>query len=512
MTFIAWSSFESEALGEGASRLPQYLPILSNTKQIINPITSGIYGPFSSDYTMSLFFTSEGDSCWLVRQEVDFIVKCLPIQATSGVRLAQSDKSSIIQAHLGAVNSPTGKPIPEFVFIIPLADADMIQNFSEKQVIKRLLKATSIFDDICKLFYQVDEQPPVHEEWRCSSFLNFWDRYNGKSKFYYELRVRPVTLWPTDYNTTTTSVKENPDWFVFFNNLVDKKKLKVTVEINEETLTEVTLNLTSHPKLLNNLLTICYDNIPDSSSNTSAKKNTGWIIGPFNSLMCTEKRFAVLVELTGRKGWYYTGKFFVDCDRFKHAFEDLSKWLILLLENFDYERPANVICPEIIFGLQDFGYFPSIIISHSGILTQLPIRLTKMKPELLKSKLVLETLNGTISPELPCTVSFMINGRLVNSESYKCNLTSEIYSSDFVIVINVDDGFNECFLSGDLTCQKVTLKKAASFLKEIKNETDEIIIEIKFAEGEVMAAKLNLLSFMYGSIDEFLKCVDILSK
>ena len=160
--------------------------------------------------------------------------------------------------------------------------------------------------------------------------------------------------------------------------------------------------------------------------------------------------------------------------------------------------------------LQEFGYSPSVIVSHFGAFTTLGISLAQMKPELLKSKLVRDILNGRGNPELHCTVSYQINGRLVNSESYMCNLFSEIYSSDIVIFANVDYGLSKCNLSGDLSCQKAEVKRAASFLKGIKKESDEIFIEIRFQEEVVLAGKLDMSTFKLESVNEFLKHIDFL--
>jgi len=508
----------------GKETNPTPLPPSStqNATQTSEPITSGVYGPFSSYYRPTMFFGSDGDTCWLEEGvEGDyrlFQVRCLPRKATSGARLAQSDETDIIHAQLGAVNSPTGTPMPEFIFTLPLAN--MEQTFFSKDSSKRLFRATSIFDDICKLTYQADSQPPMDEYWRCSSFLNYWDKDSGRAKLHYELRVRPNALWPGE-NKTAEAELGSPKDVDFFKKMVDKKELKVKVALNEGPLVEAVLDLTSHGKWLDSLLALSYK---DESTRNAAidDKISGMIVGPFERYVCRMKRYLGFDDPVNDKR-RYKGTFYVDCDSFRRLVEDddsedVPKWLIELYEKTSLENSASNSGAQnykfhllIKFQGLDESYISihnlDNVLGASTFLQYYPSN--QIGSDFLKSQLWRDILNDEVNPEMPCTISYSIDGRLVSSENFKCILSSDVswyYGIGFNI--KVDYGFKDCFQASDRFCQQITLKRVTSFLKEVKNEPGEIVMEIKFDGGEIIAAKLDRSSFQLESIDECFKHID----
>jgi hypothetical protein len=521
MIMAAWFCLVSaQALGEEIINSVRLLSAANNDQQAAEPITSGVYGPFPSYYHPALFFGD--DVCWLDKEVIEtFQVRCLPIKATAGVRLARSDESAIIQAQLGAVNGPAGKPMPEFILNFSLAD--MEQSFLAKDIAKRLLRAVSIFDDVCKLTYQVDGQPPATEEWRCSSFLYYGDRYVSGLKLSYEARVRPVALWPG----SDKAEAGQRDWSDFFKSLDGHKQLKVKVILNEEPLVEAALDLTGHNKWPDRLLTLSYDDAPEQQPAIDDKKKAARIVGPFDHTVCEVNRYVAADGHENGKR-LYKGMFLVNCDqRLISSIEaGLAKWLYELVDkNYDQEASANDASSEnsdidIYFKLQSFDMFSNISIrniygGNLAAFTSLRYPLFKMGPELFKSKLTRDTLNDEVSPELPCAVSYKIDGRLASNEYFKCNSSYDIFPifpDGIGINIEVDYGLSVCYQAGDLVCQKDALNRAASFLKEIKEESQEIIMEIKFENGEIITAKLDLSSFKLESIGRLFKQLESLSK
>ncbi len=204
--------------GYAGAEAPTRLLTTADTNHLnTTAISSGVYGPFYSYHTPAIFFG--GDTCWLVESsDQQFQVRCLPMKAISGVIIGQSSEKSIIQTQLKAVNGPEDSPIPEISLLMPLSAMD--PRFFSTSHSHHLLETKSIFDDECKMSYQIDGSPSVEVDWLCSSFLLFGDKYSPDSKIYYELRVRPIALWPKALKGEDPG--QQP-WLDFFDNLIGKK-------------------------------------------------------------------------------------------------------------------------------------------------------------------------------------------------------------------------------------------------------------------------------------------------
>jgi len=483
-------------------------------------ITSGVYGPFSSYYRPSLLFGNE--MCRLVKIDYkSFQVICFPVKTSSGMRLAETDEVKNIQAQLVAVNGPNGKPMPELIVFFPLGN--MEQQFFSQNITNRLLRESSIFDSPCKLTYQIDEQPPINEDWSCSSFLNYFDKYTGQKKLYYELRARPTALRPT-FEKANTAMAGNLDWFDFFKKLHNNKEFKIRLALDEELTIESTLDFADYGKWIDGLLAVHKSDESDQLyENINVPEK---IYGPFSNSACEVDRY-VKTDGNEHHKRLYEDIFLINCDRYKirpdkktSADRDIPKWLYRI---FDYQTfegsSAASSAPDnddifISLRFQGFAAPSGILMSSVSnslfISTSLHFPLTQMKPDFFYSKLVRETLNDLGQLKVPCNVSFIVDGEPASNESFKCDLSYKISWAGVVIVLDLDYGLVRCLQFGDKACSKAAFTKAVSFLKNIKKETEEIVMKIRFEGGETITANFNLDDFDFNDISLFLERIESL--
>jgi hypothetical protein len=499
-------------------------------------ITSGVYGPFSPYYFPSI---SVGDEvCNLVTS--DFTVICFPAKTIIGVLLAETGKTETIQAQLFAVNNGLNdRPMPELIINFPLAD--MGQKFFAKDVIKRLLRVGSIFDEACKFTYQVDAQSQRSEEWLCSSFLKYFDKHTGLPRLYYELRIRPVALRPvSDKNAI---VDTNQDSFKFFKNLQSSKALNFKVNLlNDELATGSILDLTGYDRWINRLLDVYYIDTPtidtsaldemasqvsslystsdksepqDTTDKTQAREK---IYGPFDPMACRVKRYVEYFNNTNNQ-WLYPDVFWVDCNHLRFFPGKQPDWAIQIMipkafENLSIPVYLNRHTVEVSFRLQDFESPSFVMISDKFYdlfpITLLTYKLSKMPPDFFYSPVVQDALHSARQMKTPCIVSYIADGKELSKEQFKCDLSYQVAYDDINITINVDYDLKKCFQLENKSCQKDVLMKAVSFLKEIKDEPQELAMKIEFEAGGVITANLDLSIFELSPITILLERINLL--
>ncbi|MDR1046057.1 MAG: hypothetical protein LBP33_13270 [Candidatus Adiutrix sp.] len=497
------------------------------TREQAEPITSGVYGPFSSYYHPSLLYGDE--ECRLVenRDKVTFKVICFPLKARLGVWLAQASETKPFQAQLAAINGRDDKPVPELTIIFPLADMD--QKFLSQNIIKRLLKESSIFDAPCKLTYQLDGQPPRNENWHCSSFLNHFDKYSGQSKLYYELRARPATLLPAAEKASGAKA-ENQEWYDFFKNLQGRQELNIKLNLNGDLTVESTLNLASYEQWISRLLAGYYTGQSKRQPVADTIEAGIKIFGPFYGMACVVNRYVNSIGYVNGK-LLYKDIFLVNCNPpfpfpLPQTGEELAadieeympKWFYKVI---DYHKEAEVSGADselktggisVNFNFQGFEGLIAIsdFLGPLFPVTTLSLPLTQTEGDLFSSRLIHDTLNEAIQLDIPCTLSYKVDGEPASSENVKCNLFRYISADDINIKINVDYDLDKCLQFADNTCLKAGLIKATSFLKDIKKDPKEIVMDIKFGTGEAITAGLDLANFDLALIDRLFERIETL--
>ena len=499
-------------------------------------ITSGVYGPFSSYYFPSL---STGDEvCNLMTD--DFTVICFPAKNQFGTLLAETDKMETIQAQLFAVNNGLrDRPMPELIINVPLADMD--QKFFAKDSIKSLLRVGSIFDEVCEITYQADEQSPKNEQWLCSSFLKHFDKYTGQPRLYYELRIRPVALRPVSNKNAIDDT--NRDSFNFFKNLQNVKALSIKVDLlNDKLAADSSLYLSSNGRWINRLLDVYYIDTPtidasaldelagqvsnlystdEKSKPQDAKDKTGVseiVYGPFDPISCRVDRYVKHMNNTNNQ-WIYPDTYLINCNHLKIFAEKHLPWAIQIMipkvfENLSITEYLEKHAVDVHFRLRDFEPPSFVMISDKSYslfpITQLTYELSKMPPEFFNSPVIQDTLHSATPVKAPCIISYIADGKQIGKESLYCDLSYQIAYDELYVTINVDYDLKDCFQPENKSCQKAALMKATSFLKEITVKPQELLMKIEFQTGGDIAASLDLSDFELASIDLLLRRIELL--
>ena len=463
--------------------------------------------------------------------EKNFTVICFPPKTVIGTLLAETDKTETIQAQLFAVNNGlSDRPMPELMINFPLADMD--QKFFAKDITRRLLRVGSIFDETCKITYQIDGQSQKSEEWLCSSFLKHFDKYTGQPKLYYELRIRPAALRAdSDKNLV---VDASQDWFDLFKNLKNSKELNISrVDLlNDELPACSTLDLTGYDRWINRLIDVYYIDTPtiDTSAydkmadQISDRYPAGEfpagekVYGPFDPMVCKVNRYVKYMDETIKQS-LYPDMFLVDCNYLRYYGQKFPAWAFEIFLPKGAEDPAASLDSkksgiDLSFRLQGVGISGFILINDISTplpalaITILNYQLTEMPPDFFNSRVVRDTLHSAGRLEAPCTVSYMADGKLVSQEKLKCDLSYQVHD-DINVNISVDYGFKKCSRHEDKACQKGALMKAASFLKEIKDVPQEIVMKIEFDGGEAVTAGLDLSNFDLAAINHLLNRIEL---
>lgn len=515
--FVLFGLTSRIAFGKDISGIYQLVtsPSLQDNKATIN---TGAYGPFSSYYSSS--FVQGDDICRVLGNNgLSFQVICFSPEITSGIQLTQTNESETIQIQLAAINSPTGKPMPEIIVVFPLAN--MKQEFFTQDTTERLLNDNSIFDEPCKLSYQIDNLPPVSKNLYCSSFLNYFDKYTGDSKLFYELRVRPTVLRSISKKTLIAE-GGNEDWFAFFKTLLNHKEMKITLELNGNTMVAgSTLDLGVSKKLIARLFDIYYTDVPKQQLDNDII--TEKIFGPFDYMACVPSRYVAGVASEGHKK-RYKDIFLVNCNADALRVRPYiageknmpPEWIYKFIEYTDKAsiKSSDLKDLSIDFKMnatnRDLHAYTSIVNLAGSffVATSFRYSLKKMEEKFFNSQLIYSTMNNTFQPDSPCTISYIIDGKLASSERFKCNSAYHIVYRDILIKIDVDYGFAECGRRADNACKKSTVKKATSFLKKITPGTTEILIEVKLEGDEAVRTTFDLTDFDFKAIDQLLKCID----
>jgi hypothetical protein len=519
------------AFGSGFDNDPK--SIMSTPQENVELITSGVYGPFSPYYFPTLGVRDE--VCNLVTS--DFTVICFPTKTIIGTLLAETYKTETVQAQLFAVNNGLNdRPMPELIIIFPLAD--MGQKFFAKDVIKRLLRVGSIFDEACKFTYQVDAQPQRSEEWFCSSFLKYFDKHTGQSRLYYELRIRPVALRPVSDENAIVDTNQNS--FKFFKNIKSGKALNFKVDLlNGELGADSILDLTGHDRWINRLLDVYYIDAPtiDTSSldelasqvsdfystgdkpesqDTAGKLQTSEkVYGPFDPMACRVNRYIKYMNTQ----WLYPDMFLVDCNHLRAYEKKSPAWAIQIMvpkvfENLSIPVYLKKHAVEVKFRLQGFEN-PGFVMISDVLYDLMPItlltyKLSKMPPDFFYSPVLQEALHSAGQIKTPCIVSYIADGKELSREQFKCDLSYQVAYDDINVTINVDYDFKKCFQLENKSCQKDVLMKAVSFLKEIKDKPQELAIKIEFEAGGAITANLDLSDFELAAMAILLERIDLL--
>lgn len=512
---------KAKAWGQGVVDGGPQIAAPPSLQDQMEPITSGVYGPFSSYYRPALLFGEE--ICRLVETDYKSMqVICFPAISNSGMIIGETDEVKSIQAQLVAVNAPNGKPMPEIIVFMPLADMD--QKFFSQNITKRLLRKISIFDSPCQLTYQADEQPPLNEDWRCSSFLNYFDKYSGQQKLYYELRARPVALRSTS-EKTEAAMAEKQDWYDFFKTLQGQKEFNISLRLDEDFTIESTLNLDDYAKWIDSLLAVPQSG--ESDPQFESIKLPEKIYGPFSKSACDVDRYVRPDKGEHHKRlWLYEDIFLIKCEPPKLSPDDiitadkiLPKWLYGIFDYRSFKGSAAntaIDMGDISVHLRFQGFkAPSAITISSAlnslfINTNLNFSLSQMKPDFFNSILVRDALNDLGKLQVPCDVSFTVDGEPAGSESFKCDVSYQMSWADITFNIEVDYGLVSCLRFGDKACAKAVFTKATSFLKNVNEETREIVMEIQFESGETISSSFDLDKFDFTGIQRFLEGIEAL--
>ncbi len=259
------------------------------------------------------------------------------------------------------------------------------------------------------------------------------------------------------------------------------------------------MNLTGQQKWLSRLSGLPHKGLGDQGS-------TGKELGPFDHLACRVNRYLSPAEPIGNK-LFYQRMFLVDCDSLKiNSPDHIPGWLPQLLEfnsSSASESTFNAPYAGLFLSFENYeaSYFS---INHFGenfsINTVLRYPLTSMDSELFNSSLIQDTLNGQTKPKLPCEVSILMDGQPNKGGLYKCDVTYSTRRRGLTIDVEVDYGLMDCFQKEDKYGQRDIIYFAYDFITELKSQPNEVIMEVKFDNGETMTGRLDLSSFNFESL------------